>query len=75
MAKKALITGISGQDGSYLSEYLISLDYDVCGIVRRNSVVEHQRNRITHLKEVELVYGDLCDHHSLVSALKQFQPD
>ena len=42
--KKAFITGISGQDGSYLSEYLLSLGYEVYGIVRRNSVPEHQES-------------------------------
>jgi GDPmannose 4,6-dehydratase len=75
VTKKALITGISGQDGSYLSEYLISLGYEVYGIVRRNSVVEHQRNRISHLDNINLVYGDLNDQHSLINALKSFKPD
>lgn len=75
MTKKALITGISGQDGSYLSEYLISMGYEVYGIVRRNSVVEHQRNRISHLNNINLVYGDLNDQHSLINALKSFKPD
>lgn len=75
MTKKALITGISGQDGSYLSEYLLSIGYEVFGIVRRNSVVEHQRNRVSHLKDINLVYGDLNDQHSLIHALKSFKPD
>ena len=50
--KKAFITGISGQDGSYLSEHLVSLGYEVHGIVRRNSVPEHQDTRIDSLVEL-----------------------
>jgi GDPmannose 4,6-dehydratase len=73
--KKAFITGISGQDGSYLAEYLLSLGYKVSGIVRRNSTVEHQRNRIYHLNELELDYGDLSDQSSLDRAVKKFKPD
>ena len=72
--KTAFITGIAGQDGSYLSEYLLDLGYRVCGIIRRNSTVEHQRNRITHL-ELELEYGDLTDQSSLERALRLFNPD
>ena len=53
--KTAFITGIAGQDGSYLTEYLLKKNYKIYGIVRRNSVVEHQVNRIEHLsKNVEL---------------------
>ena len=74
MKKTAFITGIAGQDGSYLSEYLISLGYCVTGIVRRNSTVEHQRNRIYGFP-VELEYGDLMDQVSLERALKLFRPD
>ena len=47
--KKAFITGINGQDGSYLAEYLLDKDYKVYGIVRRNSIAEHQESRIDHL--------------------------
>ena len=50
MSKKALITGITGQDGSYLAEHLLSLGYEVFGIVRRNSVTENQESRIEHLR-------------------------
>jgi GDPmannose 4,6-dehydratase len=75
MNKKALITGISGQDGSYLSEFLLSEGYEVCGIVRRNSVVEHQRNRVSHLENLKLVYGDLTDQRSLINVLKTFEPN
>ena len=61
MKKKAFITGINGQDGSYLSEYLLGLDYEVFGIVRRNSIAEHQESRIDHLvgNGVHTEYGDL----------------
>jgi GDPmannose 4,6-dehydratase len=73
--KKAFITGIAGQDGSYLSEYLLTLGYEVSGIIRRNSTVEHQRNRIYHLKDINLEYGDLLDQSSLERALSKFKPD
>lgn len=73
--KTAFITGITGQDGSYLAEYLVAQNYKVTGMIRRNSTVEHQKNRIQHLKNVELVYGDLLDQSSLEKALKLFQPD
>ncbi len=73
--KTAFITGITGQDGSYLAEYLLSLGYRVTGIIRRNSTVEHQQNRIQHLGKIELMYGDLLDQSSLEKALKAFQPD
>ena len=49
MKKKAFITGINGQDGSYLAEHLLELGYKVYGMVRRNSVAENQQNRIDHL--------------------------
>ena len=48
--KKAFITGIGGQDGSYLTEHLLNLNYEVWGIIRRNSVPEHQESRINHLQ-------------------------
>ena len=73
--KTAFITGITGQDGSYLAEYLLSLGYRVTGIIRRNSTVEHQQNRIQHLGSIEVMYGDLLDQSSLEKALKAFQPD
>ena len=60
--KKAFITGIAGQDGSYLSEHLLNLGYEVYGIVRRNSVPEHQQSRIDHIRDqVNVEYGDLSD--------------
>ena len=76
--KKAFITGIGGQDGSYLSEYLLKKNYKVYGIVRRNSVVEHQKNRIENLeinKKIDLSYGDVEDRSSLDNLLKNIKPD
>tara|TARA_B100000686_G_C16516549_1_gene824912 strand:+ start:465 stop:653 length:189 start_codon:yes stop_codon:yes gene_type:complete len=60
--KKALITGIAGQDGSYLAEYLLSLGYEVSGIIRRNSVPENQDTRLTsYHNKLKIFYGDLLD--------------
>ncbi|MBT4730297.1 MAG: GDP-mannose 4,6-dehydratase [Bacteroidetes bacterium] len=74
--KKAFITGIAGQDGSYLSEHLIDKEYEVYGILRRNSIVEHQRNRIFHLSSsVKLDYGDMLDSSSLERTIRQIKPD
>lgn len=74
--KKAFITGISGQDGSYLAEYLTTLGYQVYGIVRRNSVSEQQQTRIDHLSStVKVFYGDLLDQSSLEKLLRDVQPD
>ena len=75
MAKTAFVTGIAGQDGSYLSEYLKSLGYRVTGIVRRNSVVEHQKDRLSELLGIEFMYGDVLDPVSLNNALAGFNPD
>ena len=72
--KTAFITGVAGQDGSYLAEHLLSLGYRVTGIVRRNSTVEHQRNRVSDLP-LELEYGDMTDQSSLERALRMFKPD
>ena len=66
MTKKALITGITGQDGSYLAEHLISLGYKVYGLIRRNSITEHQQSRLEHLQnDIENRYGDVLDSSSL----------
>jgi len=74
--KKAFITGISGQDGSYLAEYLIGLGYDVHGIVRRNSTAENQDTRIVHLEgKITTYYGDLLDQGGLERLLDKIQPD
>lgn len=74
--KKAFITGIGGQDGSYLSEHLISLGYEVHGIVRRNSTPEYQKTRIDDVKgNLHVYYGDLLDQSSLEHLLQRIQPD
>lgn len=74
--KKAFITGIAGQDGSYLAEYLLSLGYEVHGIVRRNSVPEHQQSRIDFVRDnLHVYYGDLLDVSGLERLLKRVQPD
>jgi GDPmannose 4,6-dehydratase len=76
MSKKAFITGIAGQDGSYLAEYLVSLGYEVYGIIRRNSHVEGQQARLTEVnKNITLHYGDLLDQSSLERLLYDIQPD
>jgi GDPmannose 4,6-dehydratase len=70
MSKTALITGITGQDGSYLAEFLLSIGYRVCGVVRRSSTVNFER--LYHLQDkIELMPGDLLDQNSLISALQQ----
>jgi GDPmannose 4,6-dehydratase len=74
--KKAFITGIGGQDGSYLAEYLLSLGYEVHGIIRRNSVPEHQQSRIDNLRDkIHVYYGDLLDQSSIERLLDDIQPD
>jgi GDPmannose 4,6-dehydratase len=76
MTKKALITGINGQDGSYLSEYLLELGYEVHGVVRRHSVAENQSSRLQHISDkIHTYYGDLLDYPSLVRIMSQVQPD
>jgi GDPmannose 4,6-dehydratase len=70
VAKQALITGVTGQDGSYLAEFLLSKGYKVFGLVRRSSTVNFER--LAHLQDkIELIPGDLLDQNSLISALKQ----
>ena len=76
MRKKALITGISGQDGSYLAEHLLEMDYEVHGIVRRLSTAEHQTYRNSNiLKKINLFYGDLLDELSLLKIVNFVKPD
>jgi GDPmannose 4,6-dehydratase len=71
---RALITGITGQDGSYLAELLLEKGYEVFGLIRRSSVVTDQR--IRHLLgRVELLDGDLLDQLSLIKAVQQARPD
>ena len=74
--KKALITGINGQDGSYLSELLLEKGYEVWGILKRNSVAENQTARLDSVfKEVNLEYADMLDLASLNRVLEQVKPD
>ena len=71
---KALITGVTGQDGSYLAELLLSKGYEVVGVVRRTS--HHSYERIEHLLErIQVVAADLLDQHSLTVVLQETQPD
>lgn len=74
MSKKALITGITGQDGSYLAELLIKKKYEIYGLVRRLSTPNISRIEPI-LNEINLVEGDLTDQSSLNSAMKEVQPD
>jgi GDPmannose 4,6-dehydratase len=76
--KTALITGINGQDGSYLAEFLLEKGYNIWGIVKRNSVSETQSSRIEHLHtngNVRLEYADLTDMASLIRVIQKVQPD
>src|ERR671936_627248 len=71
---KALITGVTGQDGSYLAELLLSKGYEVVGVVRRTS--HHSYERIEHLLDrIEIVAADLLDQHSLTVVLQETRPD
>jgi len=72
--KKALITGITGQDGSYLAEFLLLKDYEVYGMVRRSSTINYER--ISHIQDrLKLMQGDLLDQNSLIEALRISEPD
>ncbi len=77
MSKVALITGINGQDGSYLAEFFLNKGYEVWGILKRNSVAENQTARIPDkiFKELNLVYGDLTDLSSIISVIQKCIPD
>jgi GDPmannose 4,6-dehydratase len=71
---RALITGVTGQDGSYLAEFLLDKGYEVIGMVRRTS--HHSYERIDHLLDrIEIVAADLLDQHSLTVVLQDFRPD
>src|SRR5690242_9751601 len=73
MKKKALITGVTGQDGSYLAEFLLSQDYDVVGMIRRSSTVNFER--IQHIQDrIILAPGDLMDEVSLIGILREHRP-
>jgi GDPmannose 4,6-dehydratase len=72
--RRALITGVTGQDGSYLAEFLLEQDYDVIGMVRRSSTVNFER--IARIQDdIELVSGDLLDEASLIKVLSDNRPD
>ncbi len=74
MPKRALITGLTGQDGSYLAEFLLEKGYKVFGLVRRSSTVNFER--LVHLQDsIELLPGDLLDQNSLISSLQKSEPD
>ena len=74
MTKRALITGITGQDGSYLAEFLLSKGYDVYGMVRRTSTVRYERiQKIQH--QLKLIQGDMGDLSSLITAISTVEPD
>ena len=71
--KTALITGITGQDGSYLAEFLLAQGYRVVGMVRRSSTINF--DRIKHIQnDIELAQGDLLDQMSIVDILREYQP-
>src|SRR4029434_3504685 len=71
--KRALVTGVTGQDGSYLAEFLLEQGYEVIGMVRRSSTVNFER--IAHIQDrVTLVAGDLLDEVSLISLLREHRP-
>ena len=74
MTRKALITGITGQDGSYLAEFLLAKGYEVYGMVRRTSTVHYER--IQHIQDqLQLVQGDMGDQSSLITAISAVEPD
>lgn len=72
--KKALITGINGQDGSYLAEFLLDKGYEVWGILKRNSVAENQTYRLNDIyghERLKLAYADMLDMASLIQVLQK----
>ena len=74
--KRALITGITGQDGSYLAEYLLGLGYEVWGLIRRTSLEPMLRiESMVRLRHIRLVYGNLRDASTLRAALEESKPD
>lgn len=74
MTKRALITGLTGQDGSYLAELLLAKDYEVYGMVRRSSTVNFER--VAHIQDdLRIVQGDLLDESSLSELLRDVNPD
>jgi GDPmannose 4,6-dehydratase len=74
MATRALITGITGQDGSYLADFLLEKGYEVYGLVRRSSTLNFQR--ISHIQDrLQIIQGDLLDQNSLITAIADVSPD
>jgi GDPmannose 4,6-dehydratase len=74
MAKRALVTGITGQDGSYLADFLLEKGYEVYGLVRRSSTLNFQR--IRHIQDrIQIIQGDLLDQNSLLTAISDVGPD
>ena len=74
MTKKALVTGVTGQDGSYLAEFLLEKGYEVIGMVRRTSTVNFER--IKHIQDkITLASGDLMDQVSIIDVLREHRPD
>ena len=74
MAKRALITGITGQDGSYLADFLLEKGYEVFGLVRRSSTLNFER--IRHIQDrIKILSGDLLDQNSLMTAVAEAEPD
>lgn len=74
MAKRALVTGVTGQDGSYLAEFLLDQGYEVFGLVRRSSTLNFQR--IEHIQDrIAVIQGDLLDQNSLLTAMAEVEPD
>jgi len=74
MTKKVLITGITGQDGSYLAEFLLKKNYQVFGMTRRTSTSNYDRIKDI-VDDITLVSGDLLDQHSMTNAIREIQPD
>ena len=76
MSKIALITGINGQDGSYLAEFLLDKGYKIIGTVKRNSVAENQTFRLNNIfDKIKLEYADMTDMASLITVISKYQPD
>ena len=73
--KTALITGINGQDGSYLTKFLLEKGYEVWGTLKRNSITEIQTSRIPNISKINLEYADMLDMSSLIRVLQLCQPD
>ena len=73
-SKRALVTGITGQDGSYLAEFLLEKGYEVFGLLRRSSTTSYERLR--HIQHrIHMISGDLLDQNSLLEAVRTAQPD